>query len=168
MDGMKMVTCDEVVEWLHREAELLDDGHERAWLESLVSREVVYQVPLRQTRRRADGSGFVEGGFLLDECYGSLSTRITRNESPWAWTEDPPPRTRRFVTNIRVRDVDGGLAVRSNLLVYRTRGDQTEPHLLSGERHDVLRREDGSLRLHRRVVLLDLSVLGVPNMSYLL
>lgn len=164
---MKVVTYDEVVEWLHLEAELLDDGHEREWLEGLVSRDVVYRVPLRQTRRRSEGSGFVEG-FLLDECYGSLSTRITRNESPWAWTEDPPPRTRRFVTNIRVRDVDGGLAVRSNLLVHRTRGDQTEPHLLSGERHDVLRREHGSLWLHRRIVLLDVSVLGVPTFSYLL
>jgi len=159
---------NEVVEWMHLEAELLDDGHEREWLQTLVSRDVVYQVLLRQTRRRADGPGFVEGGFHLDERYGSLSSRITRNGSAWAWTEDPPPRTRRFVANIRAWDRGGDLAVRSNLLVYRTRGDQTQPHLLSGERHDGLRREHGSLRLHRRIVLLDLSVLGVPNLAYLL
>jgi ethylbenzene dioxygenase beta subunit len=159
----------EVVDWLHREAELLDDGCEHQWLETMVSTDVVYQLPLRQTRPRADGAGFVDGGYHLDERYGSLESRIVRNQSAWAWTEDPPPRTRRFVGNIRVWELgDDQVAVRSNLLVYRTRGDETQPQLLCGERRDVLRREHGALRLHRRLVLLDLSVLRIPNLSYLL
>ena len=48
--------------------------------------------------------------------------------------------SRHFVSNIRVRELDGGqVGVKSNLLIYRTRGDQTQPQLLSGERQDVLR-----------------------------
>jgi ethylbenzene dioxygenase subunit beta len=158
----------EVVDWLYAEAALLDGGREREWFDTMLSREIVYQVPMRQTVARAAGDGFVAGGFHLDERHGSLRARVDRNASPSAWTEDPPPRTRRFVTNIVVAPrADATLDVRSNLLIYRTRFGQTDPWLLSGERRDVLRREDGRLRLVRRQVLLDVSVLPVPNLAYL-
>jgi ethylbenzene dioxygenase beta subunit len=156
----------EVVDWLHTESELLDSYREREWLEGMVSPSVVYQVPLRQTVERARGMGFAEGTYHLDETYGSLSSRVARNETAFAWAEDPPSRLRHFVTNIRVRHLgDGRLDVRSNLLIYRTRQDQTQPQLLSGERRDVLVREDGVLKLCRRSVLLDLTAIGTHNLS---
>jgi PAH dioxygenase small subunit len=40
--------------------------------------------------------------------------------------------------------------------------------LLAGERHDVLRRVDGELRLARRVVLLDHTVLPMDNLAIFL
>ncbi|HZN17528.1 MAG TPA: aromatic-ring-hydroxylating dioxygenase subunit beta [Micromonosporaceae bacterium] len=157
----------EVQEWLHREAELLDDREERAWLANMVSRDVVYQVPIRQTVRRADGDGFARDGFHLDESYGSLLVRVERNLSPSAWTEDPPPRTRRFVTNIRATaEGDDAFGVRSNLLIYRTRQDEAQPSLLAAERRDLLCRTGDALLLRRRLVLLDLTVLQVPNLGY--
>jgi ethylbenzene dioxygenase beta subunit len=157
---------NEVVEWLHTEAELLDDGHERVWLEQMVSRDVVYQVPLRQTVERARGTGFIEGTYHLDETYGSLGSRVARNETTYAWAEDPPSRIRHFVSNIRAAETpDGDLAVRSNLLIMRTRQEQATPQIFAGERHDVLRREDGVLRLYRRRVLLDLTVLATHNLA---
>jgi ethylbenzene dioxygenase beta subunit len=156
----------QIVGWFYREAELLDAANEREWLETMVSKEVVYQVPLRQTVERARGTGFSEKTFHLDENYGSLMTRVVRNESGVAWAEDPPSRTRHFVTNIRVCELDPGkLGVKSNLLLYRTRRDQTQPQLLSGERQDVLRVEDGSLRLVRRTILLDLTVIETHNLA---
>jgi len=156
---------DEVVEWMDTEAELLDEYRERAWLEGMVSREVVYQVPLRQTVERARGTGFVPGTYHLDETYGSLESRVARNETAYAWAEDPPSRIRHFVTNIRAAGDSDQVAVRSNLLVYRTRQEQTQPQLLAGERKDVLRREDGRLMLLRREVLLDLTVIGTHNLA---
>lgn len=156
----------EISDWLFREAELLDDGFERKWLEEMVSRDIVYQVPLRQTVERARGAGWVEGTYHLDERYGSLETRVARNESAYAWAEDPPSRIRHFVSNVRAsRRPDGLVAVRSNLMVYRTRQDNVAPQLLSGERHDVLRREDGVWRLLERRVLLDLTAIGTHNLS---
>jgi ethylbenzene dioxygenase beta subunit len=156
----------EVTDWLLTEAELLDDLREREWLEGMVSRDVVYQVPLRQTVERSRGFGFSETTFHLNERYGSLESRVMRNETQFAWAEDPPSRIRHYVTNIRVRQgEDDNLHVRSNLLVYRTRQDQTTPQLLGGERHDVLRREDGRLMLLSRRVLLDLTVIGTHNLS---
>lgn len=157
---------NEVVDWLDAEAELLDDYRERQWLESMVSREVVYQVPLRQTVERARGTGFMPGTFHLDETYGSLESRVARNETKYAWAEDPPSRIRHFVTNIKVTELGADrIGVRSNLLIFRTRQEQTQPQLLSGERRDVLRREGGELRLLRREVLLDLTVIGTHNLS---
>lgn len=159
-------TYNEVVEWLYTEAELLDDGHETRWLEEMVSHEVVYQVPLRQTVERARGTGFAEGAYHLDETHGSLASRVARNQTAYAWAEDPPSRIRHFVTNVRVAEAgDGSLAVRSNLLIMRTRQEQTAPQTFAGERRDVLRREDGALRLFRRTVLLDLTVIGTHNLA---
>lgn len=155
-----------VVGWLNREAELLDTARERVWLETLVSKDIVYQLPLRQTVERARGTGFATATFHLDESYGSLMSRIVRNESGFAWAEDPPSRIRHFVTNIRVFQLeDEQLEVRSNLLIYRTRRDQTHPQLLSGERQDRLRIEDGSLKLYRRTILLDLTVIETDNLA---
>ena len=158
---------NEVRDWLYREAELLDNGLERQWLEQMVSRDIVYQLPLRQTVERARGAGWVEGTYHLDERYGSLNSRVARNETAFAWAEDPPSRIRHFVTNIRVAsDADALVEVRSNLLIYRTRQDGVVPQMLSGERLDVLRREEGeALRLLRRRVLLDLTVIGTHNLS---
>jgi 3-phenylpropionate/cinnamic acid dioxygenase small subunit len=156
----------EVTDWLLTEAELLDDLREREWLEGMVSRDVVYQVPLRQTVERSRGFGFSETTFHLNERYGSLESRVLRNETQFAWAEDPPSRIRHYVSNIRVRESeDGSLAVRSNLMVYRTRQDQTTPQLLGGERRDVLRREDGRLMLLHRRMMLDLTVIATHNLS---
>lgn len=156
----------EVVDWLDTEAELLDDGREREWLEQMVSPEVVYRLPLRQTVERARGAGFAEGTYHLDETYGSLATRVARNETAYAWAEDPPSRIRHFVSNVRVVAAgEDSLSVRSNLLIFRTRQDQTTPQLFSGERHDVLRREDGALRLVERTIYLDMTVIGTHNLA---
>jgi ethylbenzene dioxygenase beta subunit len=155
-----------VVAWINRESELLDTGQERNWLETMVSKEIVYQLPLRQTVERARGTGFATSTFHLDESYGSLMSRVVRNESGFAWAEDPPSRIRHFVTNIRVAQLDGDqLEVKNNLLIYRTRRDQTLPQLLSGERQDVLRAEDGALKLYRRTILLDLTVIETHNLA---
>ncbi|GAB7002576.1 3-phenylpropionate/cinnamic acid dioxygenase subunit beta [Nocardioides sp. AN3] len=157
----------EAYDFLLYEAELLDDLQERAWLETLVSKDVVYQLPLRETVERARGRGFVDGTYHLNENYGSLSSKVARNETTYAWAEDPPSRMRHFVSNVRVRRTGDPdlLEVRSNVLIYRTRQDQTTPQILSGERHDLLRRESGELKLLKREVLLDLTVIGTHNLS---
>ncbi|MEO9327015.1 aromatic-ring-hydroxylating dioxygenase subunit beta [Gordonia aurantiaca] len=158
----------EVVDFMMLECELLDDYNEREWLTTMVSPDIVYQVPVRETVTRARGKGFSTTTFHLNETLGSLESRVARGETKYAWAEDPPSRVRHFVTNIRTREHEDGddlLRVKSNILIYRTRQDQTKPQMLSGERDDVLRREDGRLRLLKRVVYLDLTVIGTHNLS---
>ena len=79
------------------------------------------------------------------------------------------PRTRHFVSNVRARELDAGQTeVRSNLLLYRNRGSDPGHDLLSGERIDALRRQDGGWRLARRRVLLDQATLGTKNLGIFL
>jgi ethylbenzene dioxygenase beta subunit len=157
---------DEVARWLTREARLLDDLREREWLDQMVSADITYQVPIRENVERARGAGFGDSGYHVDERHGSLEARVARNETEFAWAEDPPSRIRHFVTNVEVTEVgDGSISAVSNVLIYRTYRGEPRPELLSAERQDVVRREDGALRLLRRTVLLDATALEVHNLS---
>ena len=159
----------ECVRFLYREAELLDRRALTHWLQML-SPEIDYRVPVRTTRSEADGDGFSASAFFFQEDYGSLSLRISRLESDFAWSENPPTRTRRLVTNIRLSNADDGTSrnVVSNLAVYCFRGESPEPRVLTGERQDVLQKIDGDLKLKRRLVLLDTTVLGMDSLSIFL
>jgi ethylbenzene dioxygenase beta subunit len=156
----------EVLAWVHREAELLDDLREREWLETMVAPDIVYQMPIRQTVKRASGRGFLPSAYHLDESYGSLLGRIQRTETEFAWSEDPPSPSRHFVSNVRICSMrEGDIEIKSNLLLFRSRGAHPEPTLLAAERQDTLSRIGGSLRLKRRLVLIDLTVLETHNLS---
>src|ERR1700722_18087764 len=78
---------DEILAWVYREAELLDDLREREWLETMVAPDIVYQMPIRQTVKRAAGRGFLAEAYHLNESYGSLLTRVRRAETEFAWAE---------------------------------------------------------------------------------
>ena len=160
----------EIVAFLYREAELLDTGQLQTWL-MLTTEDIVYRMPIRVTRDCATAEAF-EREFVADaahfeETRHTLATRIKRLESRNAWAEEPPSRTRHFVTNIRVEPTARATeyAVKTNVLVYRNRGDSPAYDLLSAERHDVLRRVDGALTLARRIIYLDQSTLGTLNLA---
>ncbi|TBH16546.1 aromatic-ring-hydroxylating dioxygenase subunit beta [Thermus thermamylovorans] len=163
----------EILDFLYREAELLDEGRYREWL-SLLTEDIVYQVPVRLTRERPPQGGYggvSERMFHLDEDRTSLEMRVARLETGFAWAEDPPSRLRHFVTNVRVedpqaKDLGPEAVVRSNLLIFRSRWDQPEFTFISAARQDVLRKEEGSWKLARRLVILDHSTLPTHNLSF--
>lgn len=162
-------THREVSEFLVREAELLDNRQFDDWLE-LLAEDVVYNVPIRVTRGKGEGSEFLGESAWLRENRKSLTMRIQRLKSPNAFSENPPSRTRHFVSNVRIESggEENELEVRSNLLVYRTRGDSAHYDLFSGERRDVLRRAGTRWKLVRREILLDQSILGAQDLSIIL
>jgi 3-phenylpropionate/cinnamic acid dioxygenase small subunit len=155
------------IAWLNLEAELLDDNRQREWME-LLDRDVDYRVPVRVTRERSRGAGFSTQGYHMLEDHISLQTRVDRLDSEYAWAEDPPSRMRRIVSNVRLGEVtDETVAVRSNFIYFRgARYDAPGHDLLVGERQDVLRRSVDGLRLLRRLVLLDHTTLGTPNLAF--
>ena len=157
----------EVHSFLMREAELLDERREREWLESCIADDVEYLMPVRENRERSEGAGFSDESFYFQETRGSLELRVKRLETEYAWAEDPPSRTRHFVTNVRVAESEeeGEVAVKSNLLLYRSRGSDPTADVLSAERRDVLRKQDDGWRLRRREILLDHSVVMTHNHS---
>lgn len=156
---------EEVTEFLFHEAELLDNRELKEWLD-LLTDDVTYEVPRRVTREVGeDVPTFSEKSFHLQEDRASLEARIVRYDKDYAWAENPPSRTTRIVSNIRI-DPDGeDLGVKSNFLLVRLRSEEAHPTLLSGERRDTLRRVDGTLKLDHRRVLLAQTVMPTQNLS---
>lgn len=156
----------QVVDFLMHEAALLDDGRFQEWFD-LLTEDIVYQIPVRTTRDREAGRGFSQQAWHMNETWGTLKTRVARLATSYAWAEDPPTRTRHFITNIRIRpgDAEDEVRVTSNVLLLRHQGDVPSAQFLSGERHDVLRRKNGRWRLARRLVLLDQTTLGTHNLA---
>lgn len=153
---------------LVHEAELLDGGRFAEWL-ALLEPDVTYEVPVRVTRERGRGSDVSEMQLFQDD-RETLRLRVERLRTDFAWAEDPPSRTRHFVSNVRVNGTDepDAFEVRSYLLLYRNRGGDAGADLLSGERQDVWRRVDGGWRLARRRVLVDQATLGIKNLAVFL
>jgi ethylbenzene dioxygenase subunit beta len=162
-----------VERFLVDEAEALDEWRLRDWL-GMLTEDVIYQVPIRIHKEVGDDGSRVTGiqtnSYHLDESRTSLEMRVERIETGFAWAEEPPTRTRHLVGNVRVRDGedDATLDVRSNVLLYHTRWDRPEYTVLSAERRDVLRRDGDALRLARRLVVLDNTVIPTLNLSFFL
>lgn len=159
----------EMENFLYMEAELLDDGRLREWLE-LCAHDIEYKLPVRLSRERAYGDGNSTTMMHWDDDYAALEMRILRVGTEYAWAEDPPSRIRRCVSNVRVRPVSDSdeYDVRSNLLLYRSRGDSEKHDLLAGERHDRIRRTEEGLRLASRRIVLDQAVIGTHSLSFFL
>ena len=162
-------TKESISEFLLEEAELLDDGRLREWLER-VTDDIRYEIPVRVTRERAAGPGIVTSMAHWYDDWTALEMRVLRQDTEYAWAEDPPSRIRHFITNIRVKpgEADNEFCVRSNVLLYRNRDDSPHHDLISGERHDVIRRVDEGWRLARRTVILDQSTLSTHNLPIIL
>jgi PAH dioxygenase small subunit len=155
----------EIVEFLYREAELLDSNRFGDWL-GLLAEDIHYVMPVRTTQFRAKGEGFQDVAFF-EENFVSLRTRVKRLETEFAWAETPPSRTRHFITNILAESGDktGEFQVRSSFMIARTRSDQGY-QLFTGQRQDVLRRSDaGDFRIASRRILIDQTVLSGSNLS---
>lgn len=158
----------EVQSFLVHEAQLLDENRLHDWLD-LLADDIRYRIPIRITRERSAGPGFSKVGFHMDEDKGMLKTRVGRLDTEYAWAEDPPSRTRRYVTNVRVGGVDSdGIDVRSNLLVYRGRHGMGGDQLIGGERADRLRRRGDALEIVARTVYLDQTTLRTHNLAIFL
>lgn len=154
-----------VTTFLNHEAELLDNRELKAWLE-LLTDDITYEVPRRVTREVGkDVPVFSEKSFHLQEDRDSLEARIVRYDKDYAWAENPASRTTRLVSNIRIAPGDPPFQVKSNFLLVRLRNEEAHPTFLSGERHDVLRRVEGDLKLADRRVLLAQTVMPTQNLS---
>jgi 3-phenylpropionate/cinnamic acid dioxygenase small subunit len=166
-----------VEQLLYREARLLDERRFAEWL-ALWTDDATYWIPTRTTRAASAAEPFVpvetelapaSGVAWIQETKGHLGLRVVRLGTARAWGENPPSRTRRFVTNVELEpgDAPGEWRAYSNLLLHRSRraGDE---HWLTAQRRDHLREHAGTLRLAERKIVLDATVLPSPNLSVFL
>lgn len=155
-------------QFLVEEAALLDAADYAGWL-NLLCEDIRYVMPVRVTTARgADFDSLADMGHFDENMY-ALRKRVQRLATDHAWTEDPPSRTRHFVTNVRTfRHRTSELRVESSLLLFRSRGDTREPDLISAGRTDLLRETGDGLKLARREILVDESVLRTQNLAVFL
>jgi 3-phenylpropionate/cinnamic acid dioxygenase small subunit len=161
----------EVEQFLYAEAALLDARRYRDWL-ALVADDIHYWMPIRRTVTAADlDLEFTRPGEMayFDDDRAMLEVRVRKLEAGSAWSEDPPSRSRHFVSNVRILGVEGDeITLEAAFHLYRSRLNSEEDNWY-GRRLDVLRRaESGSaagFRLARRHLFLDQTVILSANMS---
>jgi 3-phenylpropionate/cinnamic acid dioxygenase small subunit len=157
----------EIVEFLYREAELIDAYRYNDWI-ALFADDVRYVMPVRTTQFLTKGTGFHDVAFF-DENLTSLRTRVQRLQTEFAWAETPPSRSRHFVSNVLVEAGERAneFAVRCNFMITRTRSDHGY-QMFTGQRADVLRRDEATgWKIAQRRILVDQTVITGTNLSVL-
>ena len=175
VDLAGLLVRHEVQDFLCREAELLDERRYEEWLD-LFTEDAHYFMPMRRnvphdeperefTRAGADVNWFDEGK-------DTLTRRVKQIRTGVHWAEEPPSRICHMVSNVQVLRVSPSGSVtpsevtaRCRFLVYRNRVE-TETDILVGKREDLLRRVDATLKIARRKIVLDQSVLLAKNLTF--
>ena len=110
---------DECRTLLEREARLLDERRFDDWL-TLYAEHCVVWVPAAEQA----GDPRREVALYFDD-RRRLEDRIFRLRTGKAWSQVPPSRTVRLVSNVEAFRAAGKLMVRSNLLLYEFRAGET-------------------------------------------
>jgi 3-phenylpropionate/cinnamic acid dioxygenase small subunit len=159
-----------IVEAYYDEAETLDALRYADWTKWL-SQDIRYTCPQRMTRTLKDHAKSIDRRVMhFDETFGTLAARVRRLNGISAFAEDPPSRTRRLVTNIRIAEgvEPSSYAVVSYFLLTRSRFENANLMLMSGERRDIVRDLGDKFELAKREIILDQAVLGMPNLAVFL
>ena len=165
-------------QFYYREARMLDDRHYMQWL-GLLTEDISYTIPsryiptpdpsLRGTEAlHAIDNELERGGPdqapLREENIFNLAIRADRAFKVNAWAENPPARTRRFISNVEVlKTVEGYQTFNNFMMTYSRHGNVN--HTYTGQRRDTLREVDGELRISSREIILDWSVITTPTLG---
>lgn len=162
----------DVSDFLHREADLLDERRYREWLD-LLDEDYQYSVPLRRNVPFSDVADNEDTELGTDVCWfdeprSTVELRVAQLMTGVHWAEEPVSRVSHLLTNLRLTRVDlPEVEVSGRFLVYRNRvSDETD--ILVGRRRDVLRQVGDDWKVARRTLLLDQSVLMAKNLSIFL
>jgi p-cumate 2,3-dioxygenase subunit beta len=143
----------EVEKFILEEAAMLDEWRLDDWL-ALFTEDARYMVPATDMPT-ADPK---ETLALINDDVARLRGRVERLKSRHAHREFPWSRTRRLITNVRIKDIVGEeILASASFLVYRIRSGQVDP--LIGSYVYTFRRLDGVLKIAARRAVLDLEAL---------
>lgn len=147
------VTRQEVEDFLYEEAALLDEWRLEEWLQ-LLTEDTAYYVP---STDMPDGDHRTTL-FLVADDITRLRSRVQQLLGKSAHAEHPHSRTRRMISNVRIRKIEGNhLDVTANFVVYRIRMEQVDTYV--GRYEYRLVQHDGQLKIRERRAILDLDAL---------
>ena len=164
--SVDMPTAWSITEFMYREALALDERRYRDWL-AMLADDIRYEVPVRVTREGLADWELSPTSRIFDDDQQTLEVRVQRLETDFAWAEQPPSRTRHYVTNVVVDPTDNPdeFLASSNCFIYRSRGDSPNPSLYSLARKDVVRSTPDGWRLAKRWAAFDQSLINAHNLS---
>jgi len=162
----------EVEDFFYNEADLLDEREYDKWLE-LLTEDIVYWMPMRKNvsfkDRAKDTTAEDDLAWFYDD-KDTLRKRVKQIQTGIHWADEPISRISHLITNIRLVDsissLDDGakMTTKCRFIVYRNRVE-TETDFLVGRREDTLTRDHGKLKVARRKIILDQSVLMAKNLT---
>ena len=96
--------------------------------------------------------------FLIADDAMRIRSRVRQLLGKSAWAENPPSRTRRIISNVRIlgRD-DDSVRIAANFAVYRMRFELVDTYV--GRYEYLLVRRNNQLRIRERKAILDLEAL---------
>jgi len=96
--------------------------------------------------------------FIVADDAVRIRSRVKQLSGKFAHAEHPHSRTRRLISNVRIRSVEGEtIRVTANFVVYRTRLEQLDTYV--GRYEHILVYKDGKLKIRERRAILDLDAL---------
>lgn len=147
------ITRSDIEDFLYEEAALLDEWRLREWL-ALTTEDATYEVPSTDV---PDGNPR-DTLFIIADNADRLRMRVDQLLGKSAWAENPPSRTRRMISNVRIRSVEGDtLGVTANFVVYRMRSGHIDTYI--GRYEYTLVHREGAFKIRHRKAILDLEAL---------
>lgn len=149
----EQITVRDVEQLLFQEADLLDAWKLNEWLE-LLTDDATYSIPSTD-KPEGDKKDTL---YLVADNYDRLVARVKRLSDKWAHAENPHSRTRRFITNVQIKEQNGDeIKITANFIVYRMRYGFTDAYV--GQYRHTLVVQDGKLKIKDRKSVLDLEAL---------
>jgi p-cumate 2,3-dioxygenase subunit beta len=143
---------EKVEEFLYHEAALLDEWRLDEWL-ALFTADGRYVVPTTDLPEGDPKKDLV----FIDDDLTRLRARVARLKGRHGHREYPWSRTRRFISNVRIKPEGRDIFVNSSFLVYRFRMGDTSPYV--GSYEHGLKQIDGGFKIHRKRAVLDMEAL---------
>ncbi|MBI3757835.1 MAG: aromatic-ring-hydroxylating dioxygenase subunit beta [Deltaproteobacteria bacterium] len=153
VEATPQITRQQIEDFLYEEAALLDEWRLEEWLH-LMTDDASYYVPSTDAPEGDPRSTL----FIVSDDIVRLRSRVKQLLGRFAHAEHPHSRTRRLISNVRIRSVEGAtIRVTANFAVYRTRMEQFDTYV--GRYEYVLIYKDGALKIRERRAILDLDSL---------
>jgi p-cumate 2,3-dioxygenase beta subunit len=126
MSATRRLTRTEAEDFVYDEADLLDSWRLEEWL-ALCTEDVMYEVPSTTLPNGTPSTSL----FLVHDDRFMLESRVKRLLSRNAHAENPPSRTRRLISNVRVTEgaSDDEAHVRASFHVFRFRNDDVHQYV---------------------------------------
>ena len=162
----------EIEDFFFNEADLLDEREYDRWLD-LLTEDIVYWMPMRKNvsyrDRDKDITAEDDLAWFHDD-KETLRKRVKQIQTGVHWADEPISRVSHLITNIRLVDRISSLGegekttTKCRFVVYRNRLED-ETDFFVGRREDTLIRVGEELKISRRRIILDQSVLLAKNLT---